>query len=294
MPDSPLPNLGSPIATGRTAEIFAWGDGRILKLTRADFPSILADQEWRNARIAWQAGARAPKPIEIIDVAGRRGVVFDRLDGPNMAQCMQRSLHRIRAYARQLAGLHAELHTIAAPTLPSQHQRVAWTLEHSAILPEHLKATVNQLVAKLPDNDTICHGDFHPENILLTSRGPVIIDWEGCMHGSPAADVAATCLWIRTALMLGKGLGGWVMRQIGNQLERIYLAEYSRLAPGQLEQLEAWIAVLAACRLRSDTQHHREYLLPIIEAYTSLAGAARTPCPPPPAPAQSRSTGDSR
>jgi aminoglycoside phosphotransferase (APT) family kinase protein len=268
MIDSPPIALGTPIASGRTAEIFSWGEGHILKLTRANFPSLLADQEWKNAQIAWQAGARAPKPVEIIDVAGRRGVVFDRVDGPHMAQCMRNSLLRIRAHARQLASLHVELHTISAPALPSQHERVDWTLEHTAILPEHLKTAVHQLVAKLPGQDTICHGDFHPENIILTERGPVIIDWEGCMHGSPAADVAATCLWIRTALMFGKGLTGWVMRRIGNQLERAYLAEYNRLAPGRLEQLEAWVAVLAACRLRADTQHHREYLLPIIEATT--------------------------
>lgn len=267
MPDSPLLSLGTPIATGRTAEIFAWGEGHVLKLTRADFPSILADQEWQNAQIAWQSGARAPKPIEILDVAGRRGVVFDRVDGPSMAQCMRGAPLRIREYARQLAGLHVELHTISAPALPSQHQRVAWNLGRSAFLPEPLKAAVYQLAAKLPDNDTICHGDFHPENILLTERGPVIIDWEGCMHGSPAADVAATCLLVRSALRVQKGLNGWVIRQIGQLFERAYLAEYARLAPGRLEQLEAWTAVLAACRLQADNQHEREYLLPMVEAF---------------------------
>jgi uncharacterized protein (TIGR02172 family) len=268
MPDSPPLTLGTPIASGRTAEIYAWGEGYILKLTRADFPSLLADQEWQNARIAWQSGARAPKPIDIIDVAGRRGVIFERMDGPNMVQCIQRSPLRISEYFRQLGGLHAELHRITAPTLPSQHQRVAWTLEHSTFLPKRLKAVVYQLIEKLPDNDTICHGDFHPENILLTERGPVIIDWEGCMHGSPAADVAATCLWIRSALTFKQGLGGWMKRQIGRLCERAYLAEYARLAPVRLEQLEAWIAVLAACRLRADTQHELEYLLPIIETFS--------------------------
>jgi len=48
-PDPPFLTPGTPIASGRTAEIFPWGDGHILKLTRADFPSILADQEWQNA-----------------------------------------------------------------------------------------------------------------------------------------------------------------------------------------------------------------------------------------------------
>jgi len=40
--------LGIPIAIGRTAEVFVWGDGRIIKLTRSDFPAHLADQEWQQ------------------------------------------------------------------------------------------------------------------------------------------------------------------------------------------------------------------------------------------------------
>lgn len=265
MPDTQPLALDTPTAVGRTAEIFAWGEGHILKLTRADFPSHLADQEWRNARLAWQAGARAPKPIEILEVNGRRGVVFERVDGPTMAHCMQHSLFRLRVYARQLAGLHAELHTISAPGLPSQHQRVYWNLEHSTILPARLKATAYQLLEKLPDNDTICHGDFHPENILLAEKGPVIIDWEGCMRGSSAADVAATCLIMRSAMTFGKGLGGRLLRRIGQMFERTYLAEYERLAPNQLDRLNDWIAVLAICRLRPDTWHELKYLRPMIE-----------------------------
>ncbi len=266
MPDSPLLSLGTPIASGRTAEIFTWGDGLVLKLTRADFPSHLADQEWQNARVAWQAGARVPKPVEIIDVAGRRGVVFERVDGPTMAQSMQGKLLRIKAYARQLAGLHVELHTISAPDLPSQHQRAVWNLGRSTVLPGHLKAAIYQQLAQLPDSDTICHGDFHPENILLTERGPVIIDWEGCMHGSPAADVAATCLLLRTVTISLKGWRGWILRQFVNLFVRAYRAEYARLAPGRLENLEAWIAVLAACRYQADNPHEHKHLLAIIES----------------------------
>jgi len=272
MPDSTPPSLGTPIASGRTAEIFAWGDGLVLKLTRADFPSHLADQEWQNARIAWQSGARVPKPVEIIDVSGRRGVVFERVDGPTMTRCMQKEPLRIKAYARQLASLHVELHTISAPELPSRHQRVVWNLERSTVLPQHLKAAIYRQLTKLPDDDTICHGDFHPENILLTERGPAIIDWEGCMHGSPAADVAATCLLLRTVTISLKGWRGWILRQYVGLFVRTYQAEYARLAPGRLENLEAWIAVLAACRYQADNPHEHKYLLPIIQGLSHEHG----------------------
>ena len=57
--------LDQPIAVGRTAEIYAWGEGRVLKLTRPDFPAHLAEYNraapapaaHQNAWIALQAAA---------------------------------------------------------------------------------------------------------------------------------------------------------------------------------------------------------------------------------------------
>jgi uncharacterized protein (TIGR02172 family) len=257
-----LSDLPSPIAVGRTAEIYPWGDGRILKLTRPGFSPHLADQEWHIARLAWGLGAPVPRPFEILEVAGRRGVVFERLVGPTMARCMQRAPWRIFAYARQLGRLHVALHRLSAPGLPSQHERVFWNLEHSDLLPERLKMAVYQLVKTLPDNPAICHGDFHPENIIFTRNGPRLIDWEGCMHGAPAADVAATCLWIRTGLVFGKDR---FVRWLGASFEKNYLDENERLAPGQIEHLESWLAVLAACQMREDKRGQFPHLLRLIE-----------------------------
>ncbi len=31
----------------------------------------------------------------------------------------------------------------------------------------------------LPDGDIFCHGNFHPDNVILTFGHPVLIDWPG-------------------------------------------------------------------------------------------------------------------
>jgi len=55
----PVPTLSKPIALGRTAEIHAWGDGRILKLYRDGFPPGDAEYELRLARPAHPGKAAA-------------------------------------------------------------------------------------------------------------------------------------------------------------------------------------------------------------------------------------------
>ena len=265
-PEIPYP-LDHPIAVGRTAELFAWGDGRVIKLTRPDFPPYLADQEWRNALAAWQLGVPSPKPFELLEVNGRRGVVFERIQGPNLIQSLQRNPFQsrgLRPPSRPPAGSLAR-HSRRA-MFPSQQERIQRNLETSTFLPADLKKRLLQRLAALPDGDKLCHGDFHPENIILAAQGPLIIDWEGCMRGNPSADVAVTRLWMRYAVTFGAGAAGWLLRQAGRLFERAYLAEYNRVAPAPADHQEVWIALVLAARLPEYNPRAIPRLAPLIEA----------------------------
>ena len=50
----------------------------------------------------------------------------------------------------------------------------------------------------------LLHVDLHPDNVLLSSRGPVVIDWANARAGNPAFDVAMT--WVICATS-GGGMG---------------------------------------------------------------------------------------
>ena len=68
------------------------------------------------------------------------------------------------------------------------------------------------------------------------------------------------------------------MRQYVGLFVRTYRAEYARLAPGRLETLETWIAVLAACRFQADNPHEHKHLLAIIEVSFELATTMKCRC----------------
>ncbi len=173
-----------------------------------------------------------------------------------MSQAMRRSPWRMSHYARLLGRMHAGLHRISAPTFPGLPGRVRRNLDQATLLSEARKAAVLRLLEGLPDEPTLCHGDFHPENIILAAGGPLVIDWEGSMQGSRSGDVAAICLWIRRVFLFGKG---WPYRQIGLRFERNYLSEYQR-ASGSLDHFEQWITILAACRMNEENASEFRYL----------------------------------
>jgi aminoglycoside phosphotransferase (APT) family kinase protein len=62
---------------------------------------------------------------------------------------------------------------------------------------EHTR-TLAQLHARLHqipfEDERLLHLDLHPDNVMLTSRGPVVIDWTNAAAGDPAFDVAL--MWV--------------------------------------------------------------------------------------------------
>jgi Ser/Thr protein kinase RdoA (MazF antagonist) len=267
--------LGAPLALGRTAEVYAWGSGQVLKLFYDWMPAGAAEYEARLGRAVHAAGLPAPAVGELVQLDGRHGIVYERVDGPTLGSDLRRRPWRIDRAARLPAGLHAGMHTLAADSLPAQRQRLVEKIRSASPLPSDLKAAALAALEQLPDGDRICHGDFHPENVLLTQDGPVIIDWIDAACGNPLADVARTCLLIAGRPPTWGGLpikiGYWGRRRF----VALYLKYYFALQPGGQEplsperllseQLSRWEPLIAAGRLSEGIVEEDAWLL-------SLAG----------------------
>ena len=97
--------------------------------------------------------------------AGGTELVMERIDGPMMMDVMVRQPWTMARYASMLADLHDALHEIPAP---------GW-------------------LAQLPDGgDRLVHLDLHPMNVMLSPRGPVVIDWTNAARGDALTDSAFT------------------------------------------------------------------------------------------------------
>jgi aminoglycoside phosphotransferase (APT) family kinase protein len=152
---------GRLIGTGRAADVFDIGDGRVLRRYRTDHDSTI---EAAAMRAAWVAGYPVP---EVFDADGR-DLVMERVDGPPMLKVLGDRPWRFAAIADQLADLHTRL-----VALPIDDRGVAVRFEPA---------------------ECLVHLDLHPGNVLLTPRGPVVIDWSNAGMGPRGADVATT--WI--------------------------------------------------------------------------------------------------
>ena len=115
---------GEMISRGRTAEVFAWKDDQVLKLFLKDWPVRPVEHEAQVTGAVHKAGLPAPAVGGIVEVEGRLGIVFERIDGPSMMQVFRSKPWRIGQLARTLAELHTTIHSCEMPELPSLRENL--------------------------------------------------------------------------------------------------------------------------------------------------------------------------
>jgi uncharacterized protein (TIGR02172 family) len=262
--------LGKPLALGRTAELYAWEDGRVLKLYFDWFEPDSIRFEQRMARAVHAAGLPVPAAFDLVEVNGRQGLVYERVDGTEMWSELEKRPARLIALARRTAELHAEMHANPTrPEFPSQRHRLEGKIRDAQALPASLQAVALAALARLPDGSSICHGDFHPGNILVAPGREVVIDWIDASLGNPLADVARS-----TIIALGAAASSQVpnpLLKISLRLfHAIYLRRYFRLRPGGKAEYRRWLPVVAAGRLNENIPELESWLLGTAER--NLAG----------------------
>jgi len=238
------------VGRGFCSEMYAWGKGRVLKLFHGWAARDRADHEFAVTQATHDAGLPVPAAYDLIEVDGRWGIVFERINGVSLLEYIQRRPWNVLGAIRQLAELHAQIHRCPAPAwLPTLRERITAAIEDSDSR-ESLKQAARSDVAYLPEGTALCHGDFHPGNVMLTRRGPIVVDWDSASRGDPIGDVAYTALLMRIAY-----LPPWspsymhvLFEYMRPVIRGSYVHQYLRFHEGTRSQVDAWRTPLAVAR----------------------------------------------
>jgi aminoglycoside phosphotransferase (APT) family kinase protein len=172
-----------------------------------------------------------------------------------------------------MAELHAQMHACHPTHLPAQRERLREKIQNARPLSDAMKQTTLTALAQLPEDTALCHGDFHPDNIVLSARGPVILDWTDATCGHPLADVARTALLMQHAA-LPPHIPGRRLIEIGRALwYRLYLRRYCELCSILPEDVKVWMLPVAAARLSEGIAEEEQQLVSLVTAMLTHTSA---------------------
>jgi len=268
--------LGHRIGVGRTAEILEWEEGYVVKLYLEGFPREYIEQEARIGRALRESGLPVPKTGEVIELDGRHGIVFERLgNGKTMLREFASKPWRLSSLVRMFTRLHLEVHGITIPGLPPLPDRLARRIRRitteqvpngSWELVERAREAALAKLDLLPQGERLCHGDFHPDNIILSPRGPFIIDWSEATKGDPAADVARTRLLMSLGAPVEGRMSGWLLG-LGRKLAlSSYLKSYLDKNTISRESIDAWQLPVTLARLAEGIAPEGAQLIALTDA----------------------------
>lgn len=261
--------LGPPLARGGSADVFAWRPGWVLKLYREGCPEGPVRREAARTRAVGEAGVPVPAVAGVVALAGRYGIVLERVHGPTLFEQLLQQPENVVTIAARLADLHADLHERTTAALPGQREWLTGAWARAPSLTEAARARLDEMLDGLPDGAAICHGDFHPLNIVMTSSGPVFLDWYNATRGHPFADVARTVLLLRLPVV-PRGVPDAVrhtLSAIRPAFLDAYRRRYAERRPFTPAQLDAWTLPVAAARLgKATSAAEREALLALVRS----------------------------
>jgi aminoglycoside phosphotransferase (APT) family kinase protein len=213
------------------------------------YPIERIEREYSLTRSLHSAGLPVPATHQLLRVEDRTGIVYERITGISMLAFVERKPWKLPYAARHFAELHASLHQhTAPPEFPSQRDQLQTWLAAARDFSPPERLAAERSLAALPDGDTLCHGDFHPDNILLTPSGPAILDWTDATRGHPYADVARTSVMFQTADLPSQTslLIRILFRFSRRLLHRTYLRHYLRLRGGTENEILQWLPIQRA------------------------------------------------
>lgn len=184
------------------------------------------------------------KSIEVVD--GKWSIVMDYIEGETLSELMRKHPEKEDEYLELFVGLQRSVLSKRVPMLNKLKDKMQGRISE-AKLDATTRYDLHTRLDSLPKHYNLCHGDFHPSNIIITKDGtPYIIDWAHATQGNASADVARTYLMF---YLEGK-----------EQLAEKYLKLYCLKSDTAKQYVQKWIPIVAASRLTKAKPEEDEFL----------------------------------
>lgn len=226
-------NPDNVIAIRSSKTIYREGDKCIKVFDESFSKQDVLNEALNQARVE-ETGLSIPEILEVTMVDGKWAIVTRFIEGKTLAHTMADDPENKGKYIEMLVNLQTDVHSKTCPLL----NKLKDSMSRKICLTELDATTRYDLYTRLdamPKHNKLCHGDFHPANIIITEDGtPYIIDWSHATQGNASADASITYLNFRLA---GDDEGACE-----------YLELFSKKSSIPKENIRKWLPIVAAAQ----------------------------------------------
>ncbi|MDQ0271739.1 phosphotransferase family protein [Cytobacillus purgationiresistens] len=228
-------NLGNPIANGNTAELYRI-DNKIVKMFKEHLPHTESLYEAKKQEFAYLCGLDVPKIYEVTEINGRQAILMEYIKGQTVGNLLINNMELAEHYLNVCVNVQMKIHNVAVESdlLEPMSEKLQRQIKSGKNLNELQKNILLRRLDSIQFESRLCHGDFHPYNLILSNDKVTIIDWVDSSAGDIRADVYRTYLLIS---------------QLSLELAKMYLCTYCKKSGLSQDEVFQWAPIIAGARL---------------------------------------------
>ena len=182
------------IAKGANGAVYRYDDETILKTYFAKDALPEIKQERENARKAFVLGINTAIPYGIVRVGDGYGTVTELLNATSVTKLIRNNPGDLSEAAKYYIDMLKSIHAITVEDgeVPDMKETaLAWADFVAPHLPEDQGKKLRALVEAVPKQNTMMHGDYHTNNIMVQNGEPLLIDMDTLCMGHPVFELGS-------------------------------------------------------------------------------------------------------
>ena len=182
------------IAKGANGAVYRYDAETILKTYFAKDALPEIKQERENARKAFVLGINTAIPYGIVRVGDSYGTVTELLNAESVTQLIRNNPNDLSVAAKYYIDMLKSIHAIEVEDgeVPDMKETaLAWADFVAPHLPEAQGKKLRALIEAVPKRNTLMHGDYHTNNIMVQNGEPLLIDMDTLCMGHPVFELGS-------------------------------------------------------------------------------------------------------
>ena len=182
------------IAKGANGAVYRYDAETIIKTYFAKDALPEIKQERENARRAFVLGINTAIPYGIVRVGDSYGTVTELLNATSVTKLIRQNPDDLtlaaKYYIDMLKTIHAtEVDDGLVPDM--KETALAWADFVAPHIPEDQAKKLRALIEAVPKRNTLMHGDYHTNNIMVQDGEPLLIDMDTLCMGHPVFELGS-------------------------------------------------------------------------------------------------------
>ena len=169
--------------------------GRTIKLFVENYSKAnILNEAVNQARIE-ETSINVPSLLEVTKINNRWALISEYIEGTTLEELMNNNPEKEDEYLNLFVDTQIKVLAERAPLLGRIKDKMKRKITTTDIIDNSTKYELLQRLESMPTEYSVCHGDFHPSNMVIKGDGGIyIIDWAHVTQGSPVFDGARTYL----------------------------------------------------------------------------------------------------